>query len=154
MTKTAKNNFLFLTLGMLTLGFSCTKVSDEPAFDTQPQIELLSISMDTVLQFVHPINLKVKYKDGDGDLGNGDPDVNSIFFQDQRLEKEDSYYLAPLAPEAAKISIEGVLDVEIAPPFLLGNGSTEKTTFELYLVDRAGNKSNVIQTEVITILKE
>ena len=141
-------------LALIVLGFSCTKVSEEPVFDTTPQIELIGISSDTIVQFVEAIDIRIKYKDGDGDLGNSNPDIDGIFIKDQRLEKEDSYYLAPLAPETAKVSIEGILNIEIAPPFLLGNGTKELTNFEIYLIDRAGNKSNVIQTGVITILKE
>ena len=94
------------------------------------------------------------YQDGDGDLGTSDPDVNSIFVQDNRLEKPDEYYLPPLAPEEAKISIQGQLDLKLSPTFLLGNGSQETVEYTLYLFDRAGNQSNVLKTGPILVVRE
>ncbi|MCB0625086.1 MAG: hypothetical protein KDC43_14525, partial [Saprospiraceae bacterium] len=80
-------------------------------FDTKPLIDLVAISADTLVEFQENLVLTISYKDGDGDLGTSDPDVNSIFVQDNRLEKPDEYYLPPLAPEEAKISIQGQLDL-------------------------------------------
>ena len=143
---------LFILAAILVLG--CTTVSDEPFYDLTPRIELLEVAEDTVVQFTDSISVKILYEDGDGDLGNPDPDVNSIFVKDSRLELADEYYLGPLAPEGSKISITGTLNINLSPTFLLGNGTVEKMVLSIYVVDRAGNQSNTIETGTITILKE
>ena len=142
----------FLLLGLLLP--SCEKVSDEPVFDIQPRIELLELSDNTLTQFRDPLRIRIAYEDGDGDLGHPNADINSIFVRDSRLAEEDQYYLAPLAPDGASISIQGTLNIELPPTFILGNADRETTVFTLYLVDRAGNESNRIETGEIRIVKD
>lgn len=146
-------NILFVLSILIFTSTSCVKDSDELAFELAPKIELLSISNDTIVQFTEQLVINIKYEDGDGDLGTTDPDVNSIFVQDQRLENPDEYYLGPLAPPEASISIQGTINLELSNTFLLGNGNQETTVFTIHFFDRAGNQSNVIETDPITILR-
>ena len=144
-------------LSLLLLGFllpSCEKISDEPVFDIQPRIELLELSDSILTQFRDPLRIRIAYEDGDGDLGHSNADINSIFVRDSRLAGEDQYYLAPLAPDGAEISIQGTLNIALPPTFILGNADRETTVFTLYLVDRAGNESNRIETGEISIIKD
>ncbi len=143
--------FLFFT-AIFVLG--CTKVSNDPFYDLTPRIELLEVSKETVIQFSDSISVTILYEDGDGDLGNPDPDVNSIFVKDSRLEKADEYYLGPLAPVGSQISINGTLNIKLSPTFLLGNGTEEKMVLSIYVIDREGNQSNTIETGIITILED
>ena len=144
-----KPYFLFLFL----LVTACEKVVEEPVFDATPRIELIELSQNSLLQFQDQLKIRIAYEDGDGDLGNLDADVNSIFVKDSRLAAPDEYYLAPLAPEDASVSIQGTLELKLSPTFLLGNGDRETVVYTIYLIDRAGNQSNIIETEEITILK-
>jgi len=151
------NNFkikslLFYLPAILVLG--CTKVSNDPFYELTPRIELVEVTNETVVQFTDSISVTILYEDGDGDLGTADPDVNSIFVKDSRLELADEYYLGPLAPNGEKISINGTINLNLSPTFLLGNGTTEKMVLSIYVVDRAGNQSNTIETQPITILEE
>ncbi len=141
--------FLFLICSIL----GCTKESDELSFDLAPHIELLSISNDTIVEFQESLSFSISYEDGDGDLGNPDADINSLFVQDSRLENEDEFYVQPLAPVGETISITGTLSIEMASTFVLGNGDSEVAVFSIYVVDRAGRKSNVVETEPITIIR-
>lgn len=132
---------------------TCTKQSDALVFDLAPSIELIDISNDTIREFSETLLININYEDGDGDLGSTDPDINSIFVKDQRLEEADEYYLGPLAPEGSSISIQGTLNIALANTFILGNADEERTVFSIHVVDRAGNKSNVIETSPITIIR-
>ncbi len=133
---------------------SCEKVVDDPVFDLAPSIELLEVSSDTIIEFQQSIDLLLRYEDGDGDIGHPDSDINSLFVKDARLEREDAYYVAPIAPVGADISITGTLRLKLDNTFLLGNADVETTIFTLYLVDQAGNQSNTIETQPITILRQ
>lgn len=138
---------------LLCLSIGCTKQTDELSFDRAPRITLDSISHDTLTEFSDRLLLYVSYEDGDGDLGTSDPDVNSIFVKDSRLSAADPYYLPPLAPEDSEISIQGNLIVELNPTFLLGNGDTESTIFSVFVVDRAGNDSNTVETREVLLVR-
>ena len=131
-----------------------TEINTDPVFALEPQIKLESFSNDAIVQFTDSLAVEISYEDGDGDLGSADPDFNSIFVQDARLAQADEYYVPPLAPENASISIQGKLQINLAPTFLLGNGTQETTTYSLYMIDRAGNRSNTIEIGPISILKE
>lgn len=138
----------------MILVFGCTKVADEPFYNLTPRIELVEVTNETVVQFIDSIALTITYEDGDGDLGNVDPDINTIFVKDSRLDKADEYYLGPLAPAGESISINGSLNINLSPTFLLGNGTVETMVLSIYVIDRAGNQSNTIETEEITILED
>lgn len=153
-------NKLLWSVGCITGAFllvlSCTKttINSDPLFDLEPAIKLESFSSASIVQFTDSLAVEISYEDGDGDLGSEDPDFNSIFVQDARLSKADEYYVPPLAPVDATLSIQGKLLINLAPTFLLGNGTQETTTFSLYMIDRAGHQSNTIEIGPITILQE
>jgi hypothetical protein len=136
---------------LIIFSISCEKVIDKPVFDVVPSIEILGVSSREIVEFRDSLVVTLAYEDGDGDLGSSDPDFNSIFVHDQRLPRPDEYYLGPLAPEDAKISIRGTLNLVLARTFLLGNGTEEQTIFHIHLIDRAGNKSNTVNTGEIVI---
>jgi hypothetical protein len=145
--------YLFLVYIALVL-FSCKKDENLLPLSTTPAIKILDISNDTIVEFTEQLKLNLEYEDGDGDLGNKDTDINSLFIKDSRLEFADEYYIAPLAPEGSQISIKGTLNITLSSAFVLGNGTSEKTYFEIWMVDRIGHKSNIVRTKEITILKQ
>lgn len=151
-----KNKFplpsCFLTISFLLL-FSCTKENKELSFPTTPEITLIETSQNTLVEFQDRLVLTFEYTDGDGDLGTSNPDINSIFIQDNRLDSPDEYYLPPLAPEEATISIQGQFQVELSPTFLLGNGTEESIVFSIFVKDRAGNQSNTVETQEIIVTR-
>ena len=134
--------------------FSSCENDDGPAFSTVPEIGLIGIAPDTVVQFEDVLVITIEYKDGDGDIGHEDPDVNSIFVRDARLENYDGFYIGPIAPIGQEVAITGQLNIEFPALFLFGSGNTESTFFYIYLEDRAGNQSNEIITPTITIARE
>ena len=95
------------------------------------------------------------YQDGDGDLGYlGDPTYN-LFLEDMReAYSTDSarfvaYSFGSLTPQTRKPSIQGEFSLVLTtPPW---EPTDEPLIFQIYIVDRAGNRSNVIQTSPIQI---
>jgi len=149
----SETNFTFFTilLFLLWTQTSCTKQTSDLSFPIEPTITLDSISQDTLVEFQDRLLLYISYQDGNGDLGTSDPDVNSIFIKDSRLANADEYYLPPLSSETETISIQGQFTVELSTTFLLGNGTEENTVFSIFLKDRAGNESNVVETREVLI---
>ena len=45
-----------------------------------PEIELVSISSDTIVEFEDLFEIVINYKDGDGDIGFEESNQNALFF--------------------------------------------------------------------------
>ncbi len=126
----------------------CKKTSTLPV---EPSIELVSIGPTNVQQFRDVVTLKFKYKDGDGDVGEVDPDVPSLRVKDSRLSAPDLYHIPPLTPDQQTLMIQGEIDIPLNGLFLIGNGSQEVLTYSIVLVDRAGHYSNELVSPQITV---
>lgn len=137
----------------ILLGFGLVACKKEQAdiMPMEPSIELISVGPAQVTEFETAVMLRFSYKDGDGDLGRTDPDDYSLWVKDSRLSMADGYHIIPLAPPDEEMAIEGELEVELTPLFLLGNAAEEVMTYSFHVMDRAGNRSNEITTPAITI---
>jgi hypothetical protein len=129
---------------------SCT-AEDEHPFSDVPEIELVGLSHDTVVEFVDDLVLSIRYQDGDGNLGFVEPSKYAVFVRDLRLDEFDGFYIGPLAPLDSEIAIQGVLHIEFPNLFVFGNRDHETTAFEIKFVDRAGNESNLVQTGNVVV---
>lgn len=143
-------------LSLLALLFiaSC---DDTPVFPIEPRIEFVSITPEVGTQLTaDEIVLTFSYQDGDGDLGYEGDATNNLFVEDMRAAfagipgRISSYSFESLTPDTRKPSIQGNITITMLTP--LYESSEEPAVFEVYIVDRAGHKSNVIQTDPITIL--
>ncbi len=146
---------LFLSVALLGLVFiaSCSKDDlGASLYNPVPVVTVLDISPDTVTEFQQIINLTLQYEDGDGDIGEFDPDVGVVFVKDSRLATADEFHVPPLAPlNAPPIAIKGTLTLQIKNSFILGNAAQEKINYSLWLRDRAGHESEVVTTPYILI---
>lgn len=124
----------------------------EEEVDLAPQISFESISDDEVENFTNAVQVTIHYRDADGDLGSPDPDENTVRVKDARLPDYDWYHLPPLTPDLMSLSIEGTFVIELNPLFILGNATSETTSFEIQVRDRAGNWSNVVNTPDVRII--
>jgi len=149
-----KHIALFSFICFLTVClFSCKKNDELSGNSNVPFIKIISVSSTTILQFKDSLLITFEYSDGDGDIGETNPDLNDIQIKDKRLSKADYYFIKPLSPPGSTIKTTGTIAVQMKNTFLLGTASSETTTFELKLKDRAGNWSNSIFTPTITITK-
>ena len=137
--------FALLTLLLFT---TCKK---EDFVDPVPKIEIQSVVPTTVAEFQDEVIVKLSYEDQDGDIGHSDADSLLLFVQDSRLTVPDLYHIPPVSPEGDSLNVFGTISVELTAPFLLGNGGNESITYSIWLRDRAGNYSNTVETETITI---
>lgn len=143
-----------LCLSILATTVACQQESITSGSDPVPVVKVLDISPDTVLEFQQIINLTLQYEDGDGDIGEADPDVGVIFVQDSRLTEPDLFHVQPLAPlNAPPIFIKGTLVLQLKNSFILGNATQEQIHYSVWLRDRAGHESKVVTTPSILIKK-
>jgi len=143
----------FLTLLIIPLLFSGCKREDLREDMNIPYISIKRISPSVVQEFTESVLLEVAYEDGNGDLGFSDPDIFSLSVKDSRLDDADMYHIPPLAPDGEEIYIKGTFNIYLNTTFLIGVGSSERLTYTVKIKDRAGNWSNTVTSEEITIVQ-
>jgi len=143
---------LFLIAMGIVFFNSCTKY-EEVKESEKPSITYTTITPMNIAEFKDSVQITIKYKDGNGDLGDENPDELNIYVKDNRLDKPDYYHLHALAPPGKNIAIDGTLNIKLKNTFLIGSGNSETTSYEVKIKDRAGNWSNSITTEMVTISK-
>ena len=144
---------LIIAIFVSLLFAQCTEVNviEQPA--GAPVLEYVDIQPKNVTEFVDSILITIRYSDPDGDLGYEDPDIKPLTIQDLRLQKADSQHVGLLAPLDHHLNITGELTVKLKNTFLLGTSDNEVTSYELTISDRAGNRSNRIVTDQISITR-
>ena len=140
---------------------ACTSPSD---FDDIPEIEFNGFSKSTLIQGSQnqdTVILQIKFKDGDGDIGSNE--VLNIEVKDLRLDNSVPFtFLIPEIPEqGAENGISGTMDIRIfsvccfqgsisCQPF--PDMPEDELRFSVQIRDNAGNWSNTIETDPITLL--
>jgi hypothetical protein len=125
----------------------------DPISDT-PAITLINVTPTTVTQLNDSIVFTIQYQDGNGDIGYKNADSTSLFLTDNRANLIEKYHIQPLTPSGSDIIIQGNLKIVLDRTAILDTTQTqETTTYTIKLKDRAGNWSNEIITETITINK-
>lgn len=146
-----------LTVAVLVLAFiSCKKdkaAKYDPIIPKEPRIEIDRVSPHIINEF-DDIVFTIFYEDGDGDLGDLDPDIKSLHITDNRFPITHEFHVQPLAPDDINAVIRGNLVVTLKNVILQNqNAASEKVTFSVQLKDREGNWSNSVVSPEITINK-
>ena len=148
-----KNKFYILLITFyiaLALAISDCK-KDKPVYSNTPEIEFVSVAPTTVTQYKDEITFTISYNDGDGDLGQNDPNVTNLFLTDNRINITYGFRIPQLAPDNANIIIKGNLSVILKNTGITDGSSSQTATYSIYVKDRAGNTSNTITTSAITV---
>ena len=141
----------FITIVFLALMASCKK--DQTVISAVPEIAFLTVAPTTVIEFQDSLVFTISYNDGDGDLGENSADVKNLFLTDNRIGITYTYRIRQLAPDGANIAIQGNLNTVLKNIAVTDSSAQQQATFSIYVVDRAGNKSNTVNSPVITISK-
>ena len=75
--------------------------------------------------------------------------INTL--KDNRNEIEYKYRIPELTPSGSNIAIQGNFDIKISGTGITDESSSQKVDYDIYVKDRAANKSNTITTSSITI---
>ncbi len=102
------------------------------------------------------------FTDGDGDLGNALDDRTEenrdLFVIDTRSDQVlDRFHMPYVPPKGAANGIQGTGEIVLFttccnPGCQPEPGVTDEVVFEIYVIDRAGNESNRIQTDPVTLI--
>ena len=132
----------------IVLLFSCEK---EQVISDTPIIEFKNISPTTVQEYSDDISITISYSDGNGDLGENNPDIHNLFVEDNRNGIVYQFRIPHLAPDNNSIAIEGDFNITINGSGITNESSSQQVNYSIYVTDRAENKSNTITTSFIRI---
>lgn len=131
---------------------SCKKKDEDPFVNKEPFIELVNVTPVQAVEFSDSLIFTVHYRDNDGDLGENTATVKNLFLTDNRVNVEYAYRIQQLAPSGSNVPIEGDLLVVLKSVARTDTTLAQQVaTFSLYVVDRAGHKSNTVVSVPVTI---
>lgn len=143
-------NYLYIGVCILIVA-SCKK--DKNTISNTPAIEFVSVTPSQVKEYQDEISFTISYIDGDGDLGENNPDVKNLFLTDSRNGVTYEYRIQQLAPDGATIAIKGNLSVILNNTGITDGSNSQTFTYSMYIVDRAGNQSNTITSSPVVVIK-
>ncbi|MBN4061796.1 hypothetical protein JYU20_01190 [Bacteroidales bacterium AH-315-I05] len=131
---------------------SCKKNNEEdPTMSTTPEITFKSISPSSVKEYQDQITITISYTDGDGDLGENNPDAKNLFIIDTRNSVTYEFRISQLAPSTDSIAIQGDLPIILNNTAITDGSSSQSVSYGVYVQDLAGNNSNMVFTGTVTI---
>lgn len=123
------------------------------SFSPIPAISFVSIAPSTAHEYRENVSITLSYQDGDGNLGDANPDARNVFVTDNRTGVTISMRLPDLSTPKGTPPIEGQVIITLPPPVLNNVSSTSETgDYSVYVKDKAGNPSNTIKTSPITVV--
>ena len=127
-------------LVILTLFFNdCSK--GEEGISSSPEISLIHAGPQVIKAFTDSIYFSIEYIDGDGDIGSNDAEQENLFVEDTRMGLIYAFRIHQLSPKGTNPGIKGRLNFSLENTVLSGKDS-EIVTYKIWLIDRAGHKSN------------
>ena len=135
---------------VLVIAVSCGD-DDQLQISEVPQIEFVSLTPSSINQSDGPIIFKVSYTDGDGDLGENDQNIKNLFLKDLRNNIEYEYRLQQLAPDDSDIAIQGTFEIESSNTSITDGSNQQTFSYQIRVIDRAGNESNTITSTPLTV---
>jgi hypothetical protein len=159
--------FIAAVVGFCALALAFASCVKAPEFSNIPKIEFVGLSKDTMRQGLNQqdsITVSFHFQDGDGDLGRmTESDENNVFVFDTRTGLLDNTFGIPFVPaQGSSNGIEGEVHIKLYSTCCIhpvGDPCTpsaqypvDAVTYQIYITDRAGNSSNLIETPVIVLL--
>jgi len=159
------SKFLFLLCMVSACLYNCASAPD---LSPIPTLEFVSVSKESMEQGSFnqdSLTLTLNFTDGDGDIGglNGDISQN-LFVIDNRIDTIADPFVIPTIPEqGVNNGIRGQIKLRMYTTCCLIPGIPacspsapdfpfDEVSFDVYMVDRAGNQSNTVTTSMIKLL--
>ena len=151
-------NIFFVAFALVIVGFvTCIRPPDYPII---PKIAFVRMTKNTLKQgnaSSDSLRLTLSFEDGDGDIGSGDS-LNVFLTDARQAGATPESFRMPLVPEqGAKNGISGEISILVYTTCCLPfcgsflNKPVDSLFYDVYIKDRAGNKSNVVRTPLIAL---
>ncbi|HHS95789.1 MAG TPA: hypothetical protein ENJ45_04300 [Phaeodactylibacter sp.] len=142
---------------------------EPPDYPDEPVIEFVGMNKSTMVQGQlnnDQLQMTISFTDGDGDLGsNNNEDSTKVYLIDPRYDPPlTTTVTIPLVPELGTGNgISGEMTFRVFNSCCIYPGlpitcepyegyPTDTIVYSIYIIDRKGNKSNVIQADPVVLL--
>lgn len=146
-----KTTIIYLSFISLLI-ISCVK---PPKFSETPEITFVSINDTSIMQQTDSIRMTISFKDGDGDLGSKANDTSTnCFITDHRPGKPDytyTYKIPYITPKGTTKDISGTVDINLPGITCIPLHAVDSVIYKIVIMDRAGHKSNQVETPLIVV---
>lgn len=158
--------FIFLVFGTTFFFTSCTQ---PPDYAPEPQIQFLGFNKSIIHQGIigNPIdtlNISFSFEDGDGNLGS--QETVDVYLTDSRSNFQERFLLPIFENDASEQGISGTITLKLPNNIYLcctfpnttdacfRNPTYPRDSFfyNIQIQDRAGNLSNIIKTDILTLI--
>lgn len=144
-------NIAITPIVLAILAFAGCKKDDIDLKDPVPTILSITVTPTNVVEYQDSIVFTIAYRDGDGDLGENSPDAHNLFLVDNRINVTEEFRIRELAPQGAEIPITGLLRLVLRNTGITDGSSQQTVDYTIYIRDRAGNESEHVVTDAITV---
>ena len=144
-----KKQLYFLSL--VAIAFTIGACNLAPGVSETPEISFESVTPDVVTEYQDSLYFTISYRDGDGDLGENNTDDNNLFIEDSRNQVAYGFRIQQLAPDNATIAIQGNINVTLPNTAIINGSESESVSYTIWVVDRAGNESNRVNSSTVTV---
>ena len=143
-----------------------TSCNTDPGFSRTPEIEFLDLSKDSLSQGLLDDSLFVRlsFRDGDGDLGTDPNSINFALIDSRTNDTLNRFKVPPLPIGEGESGIEGTITLKVfttcclfpdgtnCRPYIPNiDDPTQNLTIGIIMIDDAGNQSNRVVTDQITL---
>lgn len=165
-----KTNYIFLTVWCIYLSWAVSGCASKPDFSLRPDIDFDKIEVnrtsDLLGNTTDSVTISVKFTDGDGDLGILDNSEDDNYFVNLFIRRNGRFVEFEFPNQELKFGgkfndlsdgsagpIQGTLQYSfnISPAAYQGMPKNDIWKFQVYLKDRAGNFSDTVFTDSITV---
>jgi hypothetical protein len=123
-----------------------------PDYSLIPEITFIELDTTEVTEMTDSVTITFGFTDGDGDLGALDGDtLPNTFIKDSRTGFIYTYQFPSITPDGNVKDISGTVEIILPGITCVPNVNVDQLTYEVYITDRAGNKSNSVTTPALTI---
>ncbi|MFN0275473.1 MAG: hypothetical protein ACKVPJ_07000 [Chitinophagales bacterium] len=144
---------IIITILIITLSFSaCVK---PPEYPIEPFIEFVSIDKTSFSEVSGDVTMLITiyFEDGDGDIGGGLDDSLNMYWEDSRIPGYFIPFKIPFVElQGNHDDISGNIYVTWDNDCIDFTSTSESFYYNIYIVDRAGHESNIIQTPGLSII--
>ena len=139
---------------------SCLNGDEYPL---EPDIKYVSAvfkdTLDQLGNVAYLGTITFEFTDGDGDIGTETGDTTNNMFVDEielangirQTPVPHEYKIPYITPGGSNQSLKGEIDVEVEIFKSFNPPTYDTVIYEIYIVDRANNKSNIITTPIIAL---
>lgn len=124
---------------------------DPPNYSTTPKLEYRSTDKEFVDELIEELNITFYFEDGDGDIGLTEQDTfNNLFLIDSRTGFPVDFRIPNIPANGGVDDIRGTIVLTKSDVNCIGT-IADTLTYDIYMIDKAGNQSNVITTDTVIV---